>query len=308
MGEIRNPRAMFRLNLLSLLRRWKAAGDKILLLGDFNEKVYIRPLVASLSSDDLCLSELCFRTTRAVLPPTHMRSRVPIDAVFGTFGLMSTSVALLPVQEGVGDHRVFLIDIALETILGDVFLRVILIASQLLNCATDKIRSNYILLLNQLTNRHLIFKKLLRIDRDRDHISPAQVQLLMNRVNLEQEQFMKLAEADSHKYKRNNIKWSLYAGVWIHQQWLMAWVQTFLSGKTKDPRNLFCNCGWRGIKDPRQITADKLKAEFLICKHNIKLLERHSPYFCLKYLADLVTDATLKGDIIRTPKVNGNHS
>jgi hypothetical protein len=100
---------------------------------------------------------------------------VPIDAVFGTFGLVSTSVALLPIREGVGDHRVFLLGIALETIFDDVFLWVIPIASRLLNCASDKIRSNDILLLNQLAIRHLIFKKLLQIDRDSNHISPAQV-------------------------------------------------------------------------------------------------------------------------------------
>ncbi len=186
------------------------------MLGDFNENVYTGPLAASLSSDNLRLSKMCFRTTGAVLPPTHMRGWVPIDAVFGTSSLVSTSVALSPIQEGVGDHRVFLLDIASETILGDVFPRVIPIASRLFNCTSDKIRSIYVLLHNQLANRHLIFKKLLQIDRGSNHISPAHVQLQMNRVDLELEQFMKSAEADSHKYKRNNIEWSPYASVWIH--------------------------------------------------------------------------------------------
>ncbi len=110
----------------------------------------------------------------------------------------------------------FRLDIALDNILGNLFLRVIPIASQLLNCASDKIKSNYILLLNQLVNRHLIFEKLLWIDKDSDHISLSQVQLRMNRVNLELKQLMKSAEADSNKYNCNNIKWSPYAGVWIH--------------------------------------------------------------------------------------------
>ncbi len=281
------------------------AGDKILLLSNFNENVYTGPLVATLSSNNLCLSKMCFRTTGAVLPPTHMHGWVPINAVFGTSSLVSTSVALLPIQEGVGNHRVFFLNIASETILGDVFPQVIPITSRLLNSGSNKIRSNYILLLNQLTNRHLIFKKLLRINRDSNHISQAQVQLRMNRVNLELEQFMKSAEADSHKYKCNNIEWSPYASVWIHLQWLLARVQMFLLGKTEDPRNLFHNRQQRGVKDPWQITANELKAEFLVCKHNIELLKRHSLYFCLKYLTDLITDATLKRDIIHASKVMG---
>jgi hypothetical protein len=116
---------------------------------------------------------------------------------------------------------VFLLDIALETILGDVFLRVIPIAGRLLNCVLDKIRTRYIAVLNQLSNRYRIFQKLLRIDRDSDHISPAQVQLRMNRVDLELKQFMKSAEGDSLKFRQNSIEWSPYAGMWIHQRWLL---------------------------------------------------------------------------------------
>jgi hypothetical protein len=101
----------------------------------------------------------------------------------------------------------------------------------------------------------------------------------MDRVDLELEQFMKLAEADSHKYKCNNIELPLYASVWFHLQWLLARVPTFLLGKTTDTRNLFRNCRQRGIKDSRQIMANKLKAEFLVCKHNIELLKRHTRTF-----------------------------
>jgi hypothetical protein len=50
-GEIRNPWAMFKSDLLSLLRRWKAAGDEILLMGDFNENVYTGNFAIALAYD-----------------------------------------------------------------------------------------------------------------------------------------------------------------------------------------------------------------------------------------------------------------
>jgi hypothetical protein len=75
------------------------------------------------------------------------------------------------------DHRVFVLDFASETILGNVFPWVIPLSRRLLNCASDKIRNNYIAVLNQLSNRHLMFKKMLRIDRASNHLSPAIVQL-----------------------------------------------------------------------------------------------------------------------------------
>ncbi len=63
---------MFKADLISLLCRWKAEGDEILLMGDFNENVYTGLLAVLLTTDDLRMHELCHhRTTGELLPPTH---------------------------------------------------------------------------------------------------------------------------------------------------------------------------------------------------------------------------------------------
>jgi hypothetical protein len=87
---------MFQLDLLSLLCIWKAAGDEILLLGDFNKDVYTGRLSLALSDGDLRMTEVCQRTTGVPLPPTHNQGVVPIDVAFGTAGLLCTLVGLLP--------------------------------------------------------------------------------------------------------------------------------------------------------------------------------------------------------------------
>ncbi len=120
-GEIRDPRSMFRLALVSLLHRWKAEGDEIVLMGDCNKNVYSGQIAGLLAGDDLHLHKMCHRTTGRCLPPTHTRGQVPIDAVYGTASLQCTAVTLLPGRAGVGNHHVFIVDIDLETILGSVF-------------------------------------------------------------------------------------------------------------------------------------------------------------------------------------------
>jgi hypothetical protein len=237
---------MFHHDLISLLRQWKGAGDEIMLLGDFNENIYLVPIARSLSLEELRMGKTCQQTTGEMLPATHYQRRNPIDAVFCTAGLVCTAITLLPSRVGMGDHRFFILDLASETILGNVFPWVIPLACCLLNGASDKIRNNYSTVLNQLLNRHLMFKKMLCIDRTSNHLSPAIVQLCMNKVNMELEQFMKLVEMDSYKYKLNNIEWSPYSSGWIHQRWLLKRVQTHLSGKTCDPCNLFCECNTKG--------------------------------------------------------------
>jgi hypothetical protein len=85
----------------------------------------------------------------------------------------------------------------------------------------------------------------------------------------------------------------------------MKWVQTFLSGKTHDSRNLFHKCSTRGIKDPHLITRDELKTDFFVCKHNIKILEKNSPFFWLKFLKDLVKKAKHRWDVFCILKITG---
>jgi hypothetical protein len=281
--EVRNPCIMFQSDLLSLLCVWKAAGDEKLLLGDFNEDVYTGRLSLALSNGDLRMTEVCPQTTGVPLPPTH-QGVVPIDAAFGTAGLLCTLVGLLPSQVGVGNHRVFLIDLFLDSVMEDVFPRVIPAAGGLLNCKSDKIKNGYNKVLTQLSNRHSIFKKLLTVNKESDGISPATVQLRMNKIDSELEQFMKSAEHKCHKYKRTHIEWSPYAGVWLHRQWLLVRVERYLSGKTQDPRNLIQECRRRGVKEPRKITRDELNTDFFVCRENMNILAKNSPHFQRKFL------------------------
>jgi hypothetical protein len=139
---------MFAADLLSLLRRWKDAGDEIVLMCDLNENVYSGPIVSSLLSDDLRMSEVCLKTTGVVLLPMHLRGSVPIDGVFTTSGFDCLAVTLLPSRTGVGDHRVFLLDFTSSSILGDVLPKVILASRRLLNCVSDKIHCGYNRVLN----------------------------------------------------------------------------------------------------------------------------------------------------------------
>ena len=304
-GEIRNPGEMFRFDLIALLTQWKADGEEIILLGDFNQNVYTGKLAKLLSEDGIRMHEICIRITGVPLPPTHIRGSIPIDAVFCTMGIDGVAAALLPSRTGVGDHRVFIVDVTSSSVLGDVFPRVIPAAGRLLNCASDKIKNNYIKVLNQLTERHLLFKKLLYIDRDSSEVTNAQLQLRLNKFDKELEEFMKSSERESHKYKRTNIEWSPLAGVWIQRRWLLTRIQRFLSGLTKDPRNLIRECRRRGVTDPRYITPEELRTEFYVCKQNIDHLAKHGPHYRRQFLRQLSISAKQRGDDSRASKIIG---
>jgi hypothetical protein len=100
----------------------------------------------------------------------------------------------------------------------------------------------------------------------------------MNRVDLELEQFMKPAKAIAISTSTKTLSGprTPVCGFIDNGPGLGANVPL---GKDEKTPNLFHNCRQRGVKDPQQITANELKAQFLVCKHNIELLERHSLYF-----------------------------
>ncbi len=147
------------------------------MMGDFNENDYSGEISTVLAGEDLRMTDICYQTTGELLPPTHSRGSTLIDAVFGTAGLVCSTASLLPFNVGIGNHRIFIVDFSLESILCNVFLCVILASSPFLNCKSDRIKKSYITALNQLLNRHLIFQKLLLTDRASNHILLVALQL-----------------------------------------------------------------------------------------------------------------------------------
>jgi hypothetical protein len=136
-------------------------------------------------------------------------------------------------------------------------------------------------------------------------MSLAKIHLRMNKVDLQLEHFMKSAEHNCHKYKCNIIKGLLYVGAWICRWWLLGRVAWYLSGKTKDPCNLFREFSKHGVKDPQKITTDGLRTEFVVRKQNIATLEKNGPYFCLQFLKSLVVSAREGGDTDRVSTILG---
>ena len=92
-GEVRNPRQMFLVDLLSLLWQWKAVGNKILLIGDFNKNVYTGTLAEALLRDNFRMLEVCQRTTGLLFHHPITEGWLQLTH---SLGLQESKVQLLP--------------------------------------------------------------------------------------------------------------------------------------------------------------------------------------------------------------------
>ena len=85
------------------------------------------------------MSETYRATNNVPLPLTFVTSKQPLDAIFLTAGAISVNATVLQKYEGVGDHRVFIVDFTLDSILGNVFPREVSLGGRKLHCERELI-------------------------------------------------------------------------------------------------------------------------------------------------------------------------
>ncbi len=97
----------------------------IILLGDFNENVYTGRVVKRIVQADLNFSKQCLGCTSLHIPPTFRDGSMPINAVYATDGIECVNAYILPHKGGIGDHRCFIIDFSLPSVIGTGFQNIV---------------------------------------------------------------------------------------------------------------------------------------------------------------------------------------
>ena len=179
---------------------WKSERGEIILCGQFNKNIYTGRLANRLACEDLRMSEQVLKTKGRKLPPTHVLGSRPIDAVFATSGVVCKNAFILQKYGGVGDHRCFILDFCTVSMLGSAFPRVVPPAARKLHCNVERIRENYCKVLNELTDRHQMFRKLNEINRIADSLSEAEFLILMNKWDDELTDYMHASEDQCRKF------------------------------------------------------------------------------------------------------------
>ena len=113
-----------------------------------------------MGENDLRMTEQCFKTNGKKLPATHNRGKIAVDDCFATSGAECLAASILPKYGGVGDHRCFFLDFTSDSIIGTFFPKIAKPSSRKLHCESSRLVRNYNKVLNQLADRHQLFRKL----------------------------------------------------------------------------------------------------------------------------------------------------
>ena len=139
-----NPKAMFRDDLLGLLRLWRSEGDRVILMMDANEHVINGALCRQLRGEDLRMSEAVHACTPGDGPKTWFRGKDSIDGIWFSDELELVCASYLPFHGDIGDHRPVLVDFTVQSLLGLNLPRIVHASARRLNSSVERIRQPYI--------------------------------------------------------------------------------------------------------------------------------------------------------------------
>ncbi len=242
-GDLRSARTIFFEQLIAQLIVWKHTDSEIVLLGDFNENVYSGCISKRLSQPDLMFSKQCLQCTGIHIPPTFMDGTIPINAIFATARIECVNAYILPHKGGVGNHRCFIIDFTLSSIIKTKFPNIVRRSAQKLHCKSTCLVQLYNAKLDMLCNCHKMFQRIYFIYSHINCFSDNNFLYLIINWDSELIQFKLHSETACTKFEMCYIEWSPEVGFWLSQRWLLAPVRVFVMGLgPPDPHNLIKDC------------------------------------------------------------------
>ena len=133
-GDFRPPCQIFQEDLLNMIRPWQEKGYKVVLGIDANQNVYNGPLAKALGDAPFFMNCLIKETLGCPVPNSHHRGTEPITTIFGLPGLVTDHAICFPHWYGLGDHRLFVIEVASASLFGGRYPSIGRPGGRLLNC------------------------------------------------------------------------------------------------------------------------------------------------------------------------------
>ena len=288
------PRTKFREDLIKLLKTWRTAGDRIVVCLDANEDIHRKAIGKALMEEDgLDMKEVVGSYTGKRIGPTFFRGQLPIDGVWATSDIQVSNACIMPAGYGIGDHRLFIIDMHTSSLIGTAPPRARRASSRRLNNRLPHVAKKYAASLEANIIRHRLIEKLGKAHthgRDKED-----TQNRINRVDKEGGQYMIHAERNCRKLKSGRICFSPESVIWIKREQIYRSLVEYKHGRTKNRGNLKRAARVQGIKKPFQISLAQLRIHLEVCEERNDYFRQHGARYRKKHLLDRAGKAREEG-------------
>ncbi len=161
--QIRNenqcPRPLFREHLIDTLSKWRDEGNCLIVCLDANKHIYRKWIRKALTSvDGLAMKEVVGEFTGIPIGSTFFCSLKPIDGIWVTSDIAVCNVAIMPAGFGIGNHRLFVIDFAMQDLVGVHPPKIVRPASRQLNTKLPGVANQYTNRLEEMILKHRLIE------------------------------------------------------------------------------------------------------------------------------------------------------
>jgi len=183
---------------------------------DYNEHVYDGMLGKALSDrEGLNLREVILDITGVQTGATFFRGSHPIDSLWASADLDISNACVMPFGYGVGDHRAFILDILLESLVGINPVRIVRPASRRLNSRIPGWGKAYIQSLESNIIQHRLIEQLHEAHTG-DYTAEERAKRVII-IDKEGKAYMRHAEKKCRKIKSCRIPFLPEAALWIRR-------------------------------------------------------------------------------------------
>ena len=200
------PIKQFWVDLVEELKVWRAAGEQLIVMGDFNEDTdIVEKRLASLHLKDVLRAR-----HDSPLPPTHQRGSVPIDGILATPTLAATMSCggYLAFGTLLGDHRGVWMDVPLSAMLGYDMANVSSPQARRLKLEDPRVVHKYQMLLLTYCRDNDLFIRAHNLRRRSVYPLPPELQREYEALDAIRVNGMNYAERHCRKLKMGAIPWS----------------------------------------------------------------------------------------------------
>jgi hypothetical protein len=230
------PSKLFQQHLVKQIKQWHSEGDRIILFMDHNEQTYNGPLGRVLTDmEGLGLQEAVLRHTGKRTGATFFRGGKRINGLWVTSDLDIANVCVMPFGYGIGDHRTFVLDITMESLVGKNPTKVARPASRRLNSKLLRCSKAYNKSLESNIVQHRLLKRL--SEAHRSNLATNKKTEVINNIDREGRDYMRHAEKLCRKIKCCRIPYSPKAAIWIRRAQVYYSIIRWHKGKIQNKGN-----------------------------------------------------------------------
>ena len=291
------PRKKFKEDLIAQLKKWRAEGDRIILAMDANEHIYDKSLGKELTdAAGLDMSEVVGEFTGEKIGATFFRGTKPIDAVWATKDITVAGACVMPVGYGIGDHRLFVVDFLVSTLIGTAPIRAKRPKARRLNTKmpagvdkyNDRLRSNII--------QHKIIERVGAAHDNVRGLSKARVDEELDKIDQERKDYMLNAEKKCRRIKSGRIPYSPESSIWIRRSQVYRSLLRYHAGKIRNRGNLKRAARRCKIVNLFGLSLQEIRLRLRVCKEKCKYFRRHGKKYRSKHLHERLKKAQDRAD------------